>query len=282
MQTISIQSNSENGKQIIGDVSGGSLGLSLSAYFTVEENRAFGAEVYRGGRRIDLRAYSAGGERVGGGKRQKVKGFSKASRRRLFKKLAALNQKLAGVPIFVTLTYPNDFPVGFETYKCHLDTWAKRLARKYPDAFFLWRLEFQKRGAPHYHLLVWGVDRIDKDWLSKSWYEVVGSGDEKHLRAGTKVESIRSWKGAWSYCGKYLGKVDAGHGENGRVWGVYNRAGYDSCVTLECVNLSREQFYRVRRILAKATGFSLKGYGFRQGLVAFVDADTFFCLFDSS
>lgn len=274
--------NDDNSKEIIDDVSGGSLGLSLVAYFTADENVAFGAEVYEGGRRIDLKAYSAdGGKQTGGGKREKVSGFSKASRHRLFKKLAALNQERAGMPIFVTLTYPNEFPADFETYKRHLDTWSKRLARRYPDAFFIWRLEFQKRGAPHYHLLLFGVERIDKDWLSRSWYEAVGSGDEKHLRAGTTVERIRSWKKTWSYCGKYLGKVDAGHGENGRVWGVYNRKEYDMCVSVEYVSLSRKAFYQARRILAKATGYSLRGCDGRQGLVAFVDADFFSRLFDN-
>lgn len=268
------------------DASG--MGLSLGAYVTDNEILSFDVGVYRGGRLIDLRVYSDGEEcsdvekRLVGGKRKKVKGFSKASRRRLFKKLGALNQELSGMPIFVTLTYPNDFPSDFKTYKRHLDTWSKRLARRYPDVFFIWRLEFQKRGAPHYHLLVFGADRICKDWLSESWYEVVGSGDEKHLKAGTRVERVRGWKKAWSYCGKYLGKVDVGHGENGRMWGVYNRGGYNKCITMERLKLSWRQFYSARRILARVTGFSLKGYRFRQGLVAFVDANDYSCLFDSS
>lgn len=138
--------------------------------------------------------------------RSRIKDFSSKSRHRLFKKVAKLNRETTAAPLFLTLTYPNHFPTDADTYKSHLDAFAKRFARKYPDGFFFWKLEFQRRGAPHYHLMVFGLDKVDIGWVSQSWYEIVGSADEKHLRAGTQVQKSRGWKSVLAYCGKYMGK----------------------------------------------------------------------------
>lgn len=266
------------------------MGLSIPAYFTVEEKGVeYGAEIYCGAERIDLKCHVIDNSDVRnrGGKRSEVKGFSRASRYRLFKKIASLHQEKAqrwGCPIFVCLTYPNEYPTNFEVYKRDLDVFAKRFCRAYPSGFFIWRLEFQERGAPHYHCLVFNVAKISKSWLSKSWYEIVGSGDEKHFRAGTRVERVRSWRGVWSYVSKYLGKIPSGQEsipENtGRFWGVYNKTDFAKCVVREVVELSRKAFYCARRILARATNYSLKGYKGWQGIVAFVKADAFVRIFN--
>src|SRR5512146_128055 len=52
----------------------------------------------------------------------------------------------------ITLTYPNEFPVSGKVCKQHLDAMLKALKRKCGDGLqYLWFLEFQKRGAPHFH-----------------------------------------------------------------------------------------------------------------------------------
>lgn len=244
-----------------------------------------GAVVFEGGERIDLKTYSTdgNGNNGGGGKRKKIEGFSRKSRRRLFKKISAIDQtKMKFRPIFVTLTYPNEYPEDTEKVKRDIDAFNKRFNRKFKNGFYIWRLEFQKRGAPHYHLIVFNVSHIDKDWLSNAWYEVVGSGDEKHLRAGTKVERIRSWRGVWSYVSKYLGKEDSKDYDMGRIWAIVNKNNYKKSITKRVIKLTKREFYRIRRILARATNFSLTGYGRRQGFISFVKADLFSRLFDSS
>ena len=64
-------------------------------------------------------------------------------------------------------------------------------------------LEFQERGAPHFHLLYNDVE-LDKKAVSLAWYRIVDSGDEKHLKAGTSVEHLRNQHAAESYVSKYL------------------------------------------------------------------------------
>lgn len=170
--------------------------------------------------------------RVGGGKRGRAT-FSKASRRRLLHKCAKTDKRC--VPLLVTLTYPKEFPIDAEIWKKHLDNFAKRFFRKYPNAGLAWKLEPQQRGAPHFHLLVWNVPFA---WLyaftARNWYEVVGSGDEKHLRAGTRVEIARTSKGAKTYFAKYIGKSNNEfQREVGRYWGFRGQVPWSDLFSIQ-------------------------------------------------
>lgn len=163
----------------------------------------------------------------GGGCRSVVSGFSASSRRRLMQQLAKVRRD--AVPIFLTLTYPNEWPLSPQEWKRHLHNFRRRFVRAYPQVSMIWKLEPQRRGAPHFHLFVFGIDTIEvgfRQWLSETWYQVVASGDEKHLRAGTRVEYLRNIRGAFSYAAKYMGKAVENREEwerPGRFWGVYGR-----------------------------------------------------------
>ena len=164
---------------------------------------------------------------AGGGKRNIVLGFSRGARRRILQKMAMLIRSV--LPLFVTLTYPSEYSTDYTQWKKHLDTWCKRLHRRYPAAGLIWRLEAQKRGAPHYHLLIFGLELTPdvRQWIAQSWFEVVKSGDPKHLVYGVDCQPVRSARGVRSYVGKYIAKVQApieGCGVDwskvGRWWGV--------------------------------------------------------------
>lgn len=165
---------------------------------------------------------------VGGGGRSYISGFSPASRLRMMRLLATLRRDC--VPVFLTLTYPSTWPDTPSHWKKHLDRFAKRVLRRFPGAALVWKLEAQRRGAPHFHLMLYGVYEVPdgfKGWLSLAWYEVVGSQDERHLRAGTRVEYLRSYRGAISYAAKYMDKtvedLPEEWGRPGRFWGVIGR-----------------------------------------------------------
>jgi len=173
-------------------------------------------------------------EAVGGGVRGKVKGFSRGSRRRLMQTIARI-RKDADLPNFITLTYPERFPTPKES-KRDLRAFCKRLERMFPDIGYIWKLEPQERGAPHYHMLTWGASTEELlRFVAPAWFEIAGQGDYKHLLfhlgafAGSKpcVSQVRSFRGVWSYASKYLGKTFEVAGwdeqETGRFWGVANR-----------------------------------------------------------
>ena len=70
---------------------------------------------------------------------------------------------------------------------------------------------------------VYGADSL-KSWVSRNWFGVVGSGDFAHYLAGTRVERLRTIKGAFAYAGKrYMAKKEempVMEQKPGRYWGV--------------------------------------------------------------
>lgn len=135
----------------------------------------------------------------------------------------------------VTLTYPHEFPSGGRETKEHLRRFLQELQRsdrRRPDRHSsepphsaFWFLEFQGRGAPHYHIF---VNRpVNKAWCSRTWYNIVNSEDIRHLHAGTRCEDLfRGRAGTISYASKYAAKaeqkdVPSGFEKVGRFWGVY-------------------------------------------------------------
>lgn len=172
-------------------------------------------------------------EKVGGGQRQAIKGFSNNSRRRLLRLIGSIRLD-APLPLFVTLTYPELFPTAHEA-KRHLKMFHQRLNYYYPSIGLIWKQEPQQRGAPHFHSLLYGATAQDLyDFVPTAWSQIAGGGDEKHiawhyglLGRGNKhcVEPVRHWRGVWNYAAKYLGKTFEVPGwENvGRYWGTCKR-----------------------------------------------------------
>lgn len=170
------------------------------------------------GRRVDWR-------------RGTINSFSKQSRRRMLRLVASL--KRSERPVFMTLTYPDIFPEDPKIWKKHLDSFFKRFLRRFPHAVLIWRLERKERQtglnsgkiAPHFHILAYNAPYIViLEWLSRAWYQVVGSGDLRHFNAGTRVEPVRSVNGILYYTSKYICKAENDVLEGiGRAWGVVNR-----------------------------------------------------------
>jgi hypothetical protein len=136
--------------------------------------------------------------------RQAITNWSKKSRSNMLKTLFALDYSplfadIKRTPVMVTLTYPGEWesvaPNGQAT-KRHLSIFRKRYLRAFDEAFNgVWKLEFQRRGAPHIHILTsvksdLGLFQL---WVSKTWAEIVNHPDEKqkekHLKAGTQVQA---------------------------------------------------------------------------------------------
>jgi hypothetical protein len=80
-----------------------------------------------------------------------VRGFSRESRTNLLRRLASINRgafkAFKGRMIFVTLTYPHEYPEDPELCKNHLKALRRRLQRTFGDFAAFWRLGIQQRGA---------------------------------------------------------------------------------------------------------------------------------------
>ena len=185
-------------------------------------------------------------------KRSRISEFSKKSRLRLMREMSKFRRDK--MPVLVTLTYPAVYSDDPKVWKRHLDNFLKRLSRKFPAVSGVWKLEPQKRGAPHFHLLVWGAPYSGLfRCVPVMWYQVVKSGDDKHLRAGTRVEQVKSRHGVMFYASKYLGKeVTADWGCAGRFWGVFGRESlpYGDLVIVEVSAEKAQEFIRYMRRFA--------------------------------
>lgn len=170
--------------------------------------------------------------------RKEVTAFSASSATRMRR---YLRECLPEYCVMVTLTYPHGLGFDGERAKRDLKVFLQRLRRK-ADSMHgsplsystFWFFEFQERGAVHFHLFT--THFFPKEWIAKSWYEIVGSEDERHLHAGTRIESIRSGKrGISAYASKYAAKqtqkvVPEDFGWTGRFWGV---SGYRATVAAD-------------------------------------------------
>ena len=155
--------------------------------------------------------------------RGEVSEFSWRSRKRLA--FVASNTDIMFTSM-LTLTYPRQFPNDGKDVKRNLNAFLVALRRKTPEVSMLWFLEFQRRGAPHIHIMLRGVRvwRPMQLWASETWHRIVDSGDLRHLAAGTRLERVRNPNGARNYAVKYAYKmrqkvVPPDYRNVGRFWG---------------------------------------------------------------
>lgn len=144
-------------------------------------------------------------------KRGEIVEFSDNARKRLA--FVASNTDV-NFQSMVTLTYPSEFPCDGKVVKRHLYQFLAWLKQLMPGVNYLWFLEFQKRGAPHVHML---LDRQPASYggtwpsfqfaVANTWYNLVGSHDVRHLRAGTRSERLRTPEGGKHYAVKYAQKM---------------------------------------------------------------------------
>jgi hypothetical protein len=215
--------------------------------------------------------------RRGIGIRDSVRGFSRTSRRNLLRRLASINRgafrAFKGRMIFVTLTYPKQYPEDPELCKRHLKALRKRLQREFGTFAAFWRLGIQMRGAWHFHLLLFVGPSIGsvgelRRFISYSWYEVTGKVSEGHLHAGTRVEAVKKWREATSYVERYMAKPEEfPQGlQTGRIWGIWNEELLP--VRWETVEVSLRDAFKIRRIYRKLA--KRKGSGSLRRMTVFV------------
>lgn len=188
-----------------------------------------GAEIYRKDIRL-LKGLKPGVAQGGvsvkwkPARRGVIRELSARSRLRLLHTVRNTHVRFASM---LTGTYPADFPLDGRAVKKHLERLLKALRTRFGEAVsYVWFLEFQRRGAPHFHLLLAHPPAPgDRRWLSSTWFRIVGSKDVRHLRAGTNFERLEKPDAAERYCAKYACKthqktVPDQFANVGRFWGA--------------------------------------------------------------
>lgn len=168
--------------------------------------------------------------------RGKIIDFSGQSRGRLFDLFNKLEIK--NKVIFITLTYIKA-DIDAKTAKENLFAFIKRLQRRFPhaDMSFVWRMEFQERGAIHFHIIAFDLPFVPYAEVQRIWGEITC----QHIPF-TRIEMVFSSKKVMNYVSKYVAKVNSSseiggfnlptyltayqsmNGEQiGRSWGVWGR-----------------------------------------------------------
>lgn len=160
-------------------------------------------------------------------KRRQIADFSRKSRLRLLKLVSRLEKNASG--IFLTFTYRANMQDHSQA-KYHLDLLLRWLKYNYQEGAFLWRMEYQKRGAIHFHIIAFNLKHIDIDAVTTYWQEL--TLDDSY----PDVETIHNRRKALYYVSKYVAKhevnspsgfISEPYSEKlqffGRFWGVVNR-----------------------------------------------------------
>ena len=184
-------------------------------------------------------------------KRGVVGDFSYSSRRRMQTHLSKIHGDYYQTSLFLTLTYHNDWQ-GREPRK-DLDTYLKRLRRRFPSMAYVWRLEAQKRLAPHYHLLLFFEDRLtdsQKSDITLQWHMIVDPESEYHSLYGAKLErDLDGMEGVRVYISKYCAKPsEMGEAQpewwQGRYWASSRNLKTSMIATIPLHSEEEEQYLK--------------------------------------
>lgn len=168
---------------------------------------------------------------LGRSKRGRIKSFSHKSRLRLLRFMARIRQQNTRAT-FMTLTF-RGYPTN-EVAKMALHAFLQRIARKFPKASCVWRMEFQKRGSIHFHLLCFDMPYWHWTEVLQAWKEC-----SRQPIARIDIRLVKSKRGVMHYVSKYIAKVSKRvqktffilapylHGykkwRKGRFWGYHNK-----------------------------------------------------------
>jgi hypothetical protein len=209
----------------------------------MREGKIWIEEIRRTSRGGALTIYKTNGELPDrAGEKKEIIEFSAGSRKKLafYASNAAVSWKS-----MVTLTYARNYPTCGIVCKHNLNSFLTYTRKLLPGVRYLWFLEFQKRGAPHFHILLSeNYDKKISEKLAKSWVNIStredDKGDENYMkfivwfnsgkRKVSGCDGCQFWQSAKSpaglshYAVKYATKmgqktVPQNYANVGRFWG---------------------------------------------------------------
>jgi hypothetical protein len=271
-----------NGPQVTIDYKRGQLAGLLEALLrrrlderrVSDDHECYGLRVAVEGVSVELQAHVEH-VRQGGGIRGEIKGFSRQSRARFMHQIGSINRQVYDHRrvLFMTLTYHRSWSEDPAEQYGQLRKWFKRMNRRWPGTVIQWRKEWQARGAPHFHLIVYtpveAIPVVDAEWTFvndavSAWVGIARRpGDSEHYmrRYAVNARFLDSWRGVMAYASKtaeYLSKKETvqpvdEHGEvlpTGRIWGTLGNKS-NLPVSYEYNKLNKKDFMTFRRVFRR-------------------------------
>ncbi len=173
-----------------------------------------------------------------------IQGFSSKSRSRL--RFVATNNSHRIKSQF-GLTYHEKVPTDGRSVKKQLNAWLQFIRDNYSFGY-LWILEFQSRGAAHFHIfLTIEPDKAIHQELAKAWNRITGES-EQHLAFHLHPTNWIHWDvGTGQYLAKYLDKesqkaVPENCHNFGRFWG------HSTCMKPEFISIPVDELEQLSTV----------------------------------
>ena len=189
-----------------------------------------GLEIYRSGWRV-CRTSRLKPKEIPRGLRREIMELTKESLSRLAFIIANTNIQFQSI---ITLTYGETFPRDGQKVKADLHRFLVKFGRAFGEHSYVWFVEFQRRGAPHFHILTSlpGPNRLELVKFAQIWVSACETCSREEREKMFLVHSHRSaWErireqnGATRYALKYCLKqrqkvVPKDYRNVGRFWGT--------------------------------------------------------------
>ena len=153
--------------------------------------------------------------------------------------------------VFLTLTF--HYTHSASKTKASFKRFLAYLAYHYPQTSGVWRVEFQKRSTPHYHLILIDLPFWKHSELRATWMKCT-----REDKSGARIEWIHSERMCMFYVSKYCAKtydeesitlfINAPYQQKGeekwtgRIWGVINKVAIPFAVRSVAVCMDGDLF----------------------------------------
>jgi hypothetical protein len=198
-------------------------------------------------------------------KRQAIEFFSESSQRRL---LTLTRNEGHRIKSQFCLTYHHNSPSDGAVIKQHLNSFLTLVREAFPDIVYIWVLEFQQRGVPHFHFFssMCPSNKKFRLFCAEHWNSITDESIE-HLYFHEHPSNFVPWvmvSGKYlvkEYLAKCYQKEVPEHFHNvGRFWGNSRSMKLEKFVVVPGDCCSVESFNRACRIVSKRREKYLKKY----------------------
>lgn len=200
--------------------------------------------------------------------RQEIRGFSAASRLRLFKTINRLDFGSAGRCTFLTTTWRDEVGRPDKEEITRARSAFQKSIERMADCELpgIWRVEWKKRKSgryvgqvmPHVHVIYFRIPWLDKMDITAAWARAIGWAG----RVSCKVKGIKDLRQAMYYISKYVAKLDdlcnldivsyLAKNVGGRPWGIYRKPMLPMADRTLIRVLPGQLVYRIRQIAVAA------------------------------
>lgn len=225
--------------------------FSKTAYFTAKVDLRLFEQSIKAESSVKIIPPSQLPDRVNGD----IQFFSKNSRSRLIRLFSTISLSAYRKLIYITLSFHEDYPSDNIQLKKFLDNYLKRIKRGFTNIAYIWRFEYQKRGAPHFHFIFLIPNNSTEVSLGKfikscrnHFIDIKGCTCVHCCKYGFDFDELETSSKVFSYISKYCAKIDEQNNANysGRRWG-YSRNIIRSEVNI--VTLRGYQFQYFKQLL---------------------------------